>query len=578
VLAVKQQRTHIFPAALRCPPEPVGLLVVPSRRVWLWLVTLVMLASALVSFSGLGSVMPLDAHEVFVARTCEEMIARGEWMVPYFNDEPRLKKPPLEYWLVLTTNTVTGGDAIITEFEARVPPAIAGILMSAMAIMIGTMLVGREVGLLAGAMLATSSGYITYTHSARPEMVYAALCIAGILGLVCAERWALDPGRRKRAMIAALLAWAFFGLATLTKGPQLPIPILIGWLIGAWRGGHFWQTVRSCRPIVGVVLYLVISLCWFVAIWIMIPDAGEIWHNETIKRYAEHGDSWFTLLDPYYLYRPLALLVPWVFFAPGAMVGPWLKQFKTKPGAMRLWWIVLAAAILLSFSRGRRWYYMLPLLVPYMVLLASTAIQIADYLKERRAMWVWNLLFAIHAVAIAIVAVAMSTRHDDRFGTTPVVLLVAVCAAAVVYLALLSVPRLRRTIGTVGVGVLACASVSVSFAVVESRMGLWRANRLDERDFSLLVAEAVGPGGVLLGWRDMWEEQQYYTHRTIPLFVEADALTDKINTSSGAWILVDARNKENALPETLDSTLIIRHDNGKTEGQFELWRVEPSQE
>ena len=140
-----------------------------------------------------------------------------------------------------------------------------------------------------------------------------------------------------------------------------------------------------------------------------IPEAGEIWAGETISRYvehdAEHGESWVSLLEPYYLYRPLAMLVPWVFFVPGAMFGPWMKRFKTKPGAMRLWWIVLIACVLLSFSRGRRWYYMLPVLVPYTVLLASTAVQFAGYLRERNMKWAWSALFALHAIAISVVAI-----------------------------------------------------------------------------------------------------------------------------------------------------------------------------
>lgn len=575
---MNQQASDRIPPVLQGTSEPLSETSQLSGNLWRWLIALVLLASALVSFSGLGSVMPLDAHEVFVARTCEEMIVRGEWMVPYFNDEPRLKKPPLEYWLVLATNTVTGGDEIITEFEARFPSAVAGIAMTALAIGIGTLLVRREVGLLAGAMTATCSGYITYTHSARPEMVYAALCIAGILGLVVAERRALDPEERKSATTVALLAWFMFGLATLTKGPQLPVPILIGWLIGAWRGGHLRESVKAIRPITGLALYLVLSLWWFIAIWMTIPEAGEIWAGETISRYvehdAEHGESWVSLLEPYYLYRPLAMLVPWVFFVPGAMFGPWMKRFKTKPGAMRLWWIVLIACVLLSFSRGRRWYYMLPVLVPYTVLLASTAVQFAGYLRERNMKWAWSGLFALHAIAIAVVAIVMAGRHADRFGQTPAVLLAAVCASALVCVVLLALPRTRRGLGDIGVAVMACASAAVGFSVAESRMGLWRYNRIDERDFALKVADIVGDGE-LIGWRDKWEEQQYYTHRPIPLFVEADAMAEHLAETNGAWVLVDARYEENALPEEFDSTRLIVHDNGDKKGQFELWRVEP---
>ena len=147
-----------------------------------------LIAAAFTALSGNGAKLPLDTHEVFVARSAEEMLARGSFLVPYLNDQPRLKKPPLSYWLVMAIDRLNGGDGVITEMEARLPSMIAGILLVALTCALGTVFFGRVPGILAGLLLAGSGGFVTYTHSARPEMLYAMFCTAGVLGFAISHQ------------------------------------------------------------------------------------------------------------------------------------------------------------------------------------------------------------------------------------------------------------------------------------------------------------------------------------------------------------------------------------------------------
>src|SRR5215468_7981882 len=50
-----------------------------------------------------------------------EMLARGEWVVPYLQGQPYLDKPPLLYWLVMCSYSVFG----IHDWSARLVPALA---------------------------------------------------------------------------------------------------------------------------------------------------------------------------------------------------------------------------------------------------------------------------------------------------------------------------------------------------------------------------------------------------------------------------------------------------------------------
>jgi len=182
------------------------------------------------SWLGSGD-LALESHEIFVARTSEEMLAREDWVVPWYAEEPRLKKPPLNYWIVMAVDQtgLLGTRGIVSEREARVPSMIGAALLVWATVRLGARAMNERAGLLAGALLASSAGLVQHAHNARPELLYAALCALAL------ERFARsgDESGERVARSAPLIGWALLGLACLTKGPQLPLPMVAGWIIGS---------------------------------------------------------------------------------------------------------------------------------------------------------------------------------------------------------------------------------------------------------------------------------------------------------------------------------------------------------
>src|SRR5262249_21335310 len=123
----------------------------PPPRYALSLAGLALLA-LLLAFFRLGEIGLLDPDEARYAQTTREMMERGDWAVPYFNGEPRLKKPPLYHWENLATFAAFG----INEFAARLPSAIAFLALVALTLEFARRERGWPFGLRAAAILATT--------------------------------------------------------------------------------------------------------------------------------------------------------------------------------------------------------------------------------------------------------------------------------------------------------------------------------------------------------------------------------------------------------------------------------------
>src|ERR1700746_3686791 len=75
---------------------------------------------------GTWSLPLIDRDEPRFAEASREMIQRGDYVVPYFNNQLRLDKPPLTYWAQTASYRIFGEN----DFAARFPSAVAAALVS----------------------------------------------------------------------------------------------------------------------------------------------------------------------------------------------------------------------------------------------------------------------------------------------------------------------------------------------------------------------------------------------------------------------------------------------------------------
>src|SRR5262245_66478177 len=78
-------------------------------------------ACVLFHILGTWSLPLIDRDEPRFAEASREMIERGNYIVPYFDNQLRLDKPPLSYWAQVASYHIFGEN----DFAARFPSAIA---------------------------------------------------------------------------------------------------------------------------------------------------------------------------------------------------------------------------------------------------------------------------------------------------------------------------------------------------------------------------------------------------------------------------------------------------------------------
>lgn len=150
----------------------------------------------------------LDPDEPRYAGAGRAMASGGSLLVPEFNGEARINKPPLFYWLVALSDKLAGG---ATETSSRAPSIVLGLIMLWGTIWLGRKTFGPMTGLLAGLVLAATPLFMALSRCCITDMTLSTF-MAGTLAVLMLGMTGLMP-LKKSGWIATLL----FGLAVLTK-------------------------------------------------------------------------------------------------------------------------------------------------------------------------------------------------------------------------------------------------------------------------------------------------------------------------------------------------------------------------
>lgn len=265
----------------------------------------------------------LNPDEPRYATAGRNMAEGGSWMIPEYNGEPRINKPPLFYWLVAVSDLALGGS---TEFSSRLPSVAMGLAMLLLTVWLGQRLYGTATGFLAGLMLIPAPLFFAVSRSCVTDQTFSTLlaCAIACILLGLTGRW---PWRGTSVLAVGLCA----GLAFMAKGTATLIVFVV--------------------PLLFVMLFAFKSFWWqpggrhWVGIWLMVAFVGLV-HGLIRKFAVEPSEFADTFLGPFPAYLPTA----------GVMATLSVVYYGLQPYWRPRWWYV---ALVLFLAMGAWWYGLL---------------------------------------------------------------------------------------------------------------------------------------------------------------------------------------------------------------------------
>jgi 4-amino-4-deoxy-L-arabinose transferase-like glycosyltransferase len=335
--------------------------------------------------------LPDEGRYATVAR---DMLQQGDGLVPLLNGLPFFHKPPLFYWLDMAAMSVIG----VNPASARFASFVGAFAMGATLFLAARRWHGTHVALAALAVLATTPFVFIASQYANLDMLVGGMICATVLALARA----VDDERPALRWVVA--SWALAALGVLAKGLigiVLPAFVVVPWLLaqGRWR-----QVVALLHPL-GIAAFALIALPWFVLMQLRYPGFYDYFIVEQhFRRYALA--TFNNVQGPWFFPAALCLAsLPWSAWLPWALRD-------ARRGAMDIdrwrlvlygWWIV-AVIVFFSLPASKLIGYILPVLAPWCLLLAASA------LRRPRA---WRITLAAAALICAVAAVVLALHPPN---------------------------------------------------------------------------------------------------------------------------------------------------------------------
>jgi 4-amino-4-deoxy-L-arabinose transferase-like glycosyltransferase len=374
---------------------------------------------ACVLFHILGTwTLPLiDRDEPRFAEASREMIQRGDYVVPYFNNQLRLDKPPLTYWAQVASYHIFGEN----DFAARFPSAIAAALLAITIPFRGLRIGGERVGWRAAIIFTLCLQTFIHAKAAVADMWLALfVSTAHWSGLeLLRDGLSGPPQENKSATDRGIDRWWFFfyislALGFLAKGPIAWVPLLtVASTIFYAPNLHLARRFKFGR---GILLMLAIIAAW--GIPALIRTNGEFLRigigRHVIGRSlgAMEGHGWnslggYILLLPFYFVTIFISFFPWSIKLPSL-----LKELRHKRDNIDRYLFSGIAIIFVIFSliKTKLPHYTLPAFGMLALLLArhwpenpTAPVQAPSSLTESR-----RSLFGRIAIATACIWIAIA--------------------------------------------------------------------------------------------------------------------------------------------------------------------------
>ena len=301
------------------------------------------------------------------------MAQTGDWITPQLWGRAWFEKPPLLYWMT-AIGFKTGLSA---DLAPRLPVAFASVAFLVYFFFVLRREFEERAALYATTILATSAGWLAYSHVATPDLPMSVAFAGSMLTVM--------RGSESRSW-NWLTAGVLLGLAILAKGL---VPLVL-----------FLPAVWFQRRQVRYLLLILFAAAAVAAPWYLLVTLrnGSAFVDDFFwkQQFARFTTGAFLHDRPFWFYPPVLLagLFPW---SPFLLLLFSKRIYKYRHAAFLLAWFA-SGFLFFSISRGKLPGYLLPLLPPVAALLG-----IAIHQAERSTKMV--CLMAASAALLSLVPI-----------------------------------------------------------------------------------------------------------------------------------------------------------------------------
>ncbi len=487
----------------------------PERASRRWLVEAlwtagVMLGAALVYLPLLGRDGLWDPWETHYAEVARRMVEDNDWIVLRWHDENFYSKPVMLFWMVAVSFGLLG----VNTLAARLPVAlvaVAGVVGVYHYVRLGF---GRVQGLVAAACMATMPMYVLIGRQNITDMPFVVAMSVGMLAVM--HRLSIDRG----GLFSMLLAYALFGVATLTKGLlgfALPGAVLLVMFIVTRR----WGLVRRLAIPIGVPVFLAVTLPWYIG---MIVQQGgafayEFFYLHHLARAGGgvHGERG---TFEYFIGHAAYGILPWVVVSVAAVAHSMRRLTEERGEPSRnlfvLVWLCVSVAVF-TIARTKFHHYIFPALPPLAVLVG---IYLPHVVREGTTRL--DRVLVIPGTVLALLATRDLVLDSNRFtrlftyayerpipliaGMSAGVFTVLVVTCGAAFAMALGRTARTRLAGAASTGV---AALGFAMLLVHHMMPVMSLDIGQEESFEIWQDRVAEPGDRFYNWKMNWRGEVY---------------------------------------------------------------------
>lgn len=322
---------------------------------------------------------PDEPREAGISR---EMYA-APGVIPTLNGQPFIEKPPLYYWMTALAFRIAGGPNVAA---ARAVSGLAGLLTLAVLFVWVSRARSFDTAAVSTVLLSTGVAFVTSVHWVRIDAVLLLFCTISIWAAW--ERVGRAGGPRFLALFYAGLV-----LALWTKGLIGPVLVVSGLVTYA----AISRSVRVLAPLRPVAGTLVLALAVAALAAAIASEGGAaalrtwFWVNH-VERFVHPVATGHQRPFAYYAWTLPTAIAPWLvpFLALFHFRGRLWRPDRADATLMRYALaMALGPLVVLSLASSKREVYLLPLLPPLALLMASTTIERIEalWLGARPGRW-----------------------------------------------------------------------------------------------------------------------------------------------------------------------------------------------